>query len=533
MEALEELRDRLRQVEDPITLLAGVFASAPVGLQIYEKGGRSLLVNQAYRDLFGTEPSPDYNVLKDEVAKRNGVLELIHRAFAGETLSLPPVWYERERKELQAEPGNRVAVAADFFPLLGGQGEVGHVAIVFRDVTAELRACEQAEGERDRNAQLYREAQDLHRVKDGFLAAVSHELRTPLQAILGWARILQEGAVAPEEARRGLSTIERNARLQANLIDQLLDASRIATGRIHLEWRPFDLLAVVRAVTETASSVAAAKRIELEAVLPEYPLPVGGDPERVQQVLWNVLGNALKFTPAGGRITVRASLEGDRARVEIADTGEGIEPRFLPHVFERFRQADSSTTRAHGGLGLGLALVRELVELQGGEVRAESPGRGLGSRFTIRLPVAPVTAGQDLARAAHPSPAGAPRLDGLTVLVVEDEPDTLDLVALVLARQGAEVLPARSVRAAMDVLSRRPPDVVVSDIGMAGEDGYDLLRRIRALGPERGAVPTIALTAYSHADDRHRALEAGFDVHLGKPLDPEELVSQVAQVARR
>jgi signal transduction histidine kinase len=532
MEPLDEMRDRLAQLGDPVALLQGLFAFAPVGFQIYEASGRSLVVNQAFRDLFGAEPPPEYNVLRDEIAERSGVLALIHRAFAGETVDVPTMWYDpRELTQVKIEQGNRVAVASTFFPLRDGAGRISHVAIVFKDLTAEMNAREQAEHERDVNAQLYREAQELHRLRDEFLATVSHELRTPLQAILGWARLLQDANLSPQDVARGLGTIERNAQAQTRLVEQILDASNLVTGAMKLQWRAIDLAALTRRIFADLAPTAQAKGVTVDPRLPARPAPVRGDPERLRQVLWNLAGNAVKFTPPGGRVAVSLETEGEEQVVRVTDTGQGIAPEFLPHLFSRFRQADSSTTRVHGGVGLGLAVARHLVELHGGDLQAASAGPGQGATFTLRLPRAPMT----LTPEDEPHARGqVPRLDGLRVLVVDDEPDARDLLDTVLRLQGANVVGAASAAEAFAELSARPPDVLVSDIGMPGEDGLRLVARVRRLDSEHGGrVPAVALTAYSGDDDRERALAAGFDVHMAKPVDPAKLVEVVAGMAGR
>jgi signal transduction histidine kinase/CheY-like chemotaxis protein len=537
MEPLEEIRDRLARLEDPVALLLGLFAYAPVGFQIYEASGRSLAVNQAFRDLFGAEPPPEYNVLRDEIAERSGALDLIHRAFAGETVNVPALWYDpRELTQVTVETGNRVAVSATFFPIRDREGRVTHVAIVFKDLTAEMLAREQAERERDVNAQLYREAQELHRLRDEFLATVSHELRTPLQAILGWSRLLLESPLGPEDVRRGLGSIERNARAQARLVEQILDASKLVTGGMQLRWQTADLAAIARRVLEGLAVTAEAKRIALDARLPAGPALVRGDPERLQQVLFNLAGNGLKFTPAGGTVTVTLGTHGDQHVLRVADTGQGIPPEFLPHVFSRFRQADSSTTRTHGGVGLGLAVSRHLAELHGGSLQAESAGLDRGATFTLRLPRVEAGAAAEAPAppAARRTGAARPRLDGLRVLVVDDEPDARDLLHTVLSRQGAAVTGAASAAEAFAQLTAQPPDVLVSDIGMPGEDGFGLLARVRRLDAAHGGqVPAVALTAYTQEEDRQRALAAGFDVHVPKPVDPDQLVAVVADVAGR
>ncbi|MDQ1592638.1 MAG: hypothetical protein QOG71_3265 [Pyrinomonadaceae bacterium] len=404
-----------------------------------------------------------------------------------------------------------------------------------------------AEAERDRlEEQLHRRAEQLteaNRVKDEFLATLSHELRTPLTSILGWSRLLQTGNFDEAGTKRALHTIERNARAQAQLIDDLLDTSRIITGKLRLEVRPVDLASVVSAAAETARPAADAKDIRLQTLLDTQAAPISGDPDRLEQVVWNLLSNAIKFTPKGGRVQVRLERVNSHVEITVADTGRGIAPEFLPHVFDRFRQADQTTTRTHGGLGLGLAIVRQLVELHGGTVAVESEGEGRGTSFTVSLPLLPLrqeTAEED-ATGAHPAAnrigveADCPHsLEGLRVLVVDDETDTRELLAAVLVSCGAEVIQAASAAEAFEQVGQARPNVLVTDIGMPEEDGYSLLARIRQLPLERGGkIPAVALTAYARAEDRVRALRSGFQMHVTKPITPAELITVVANLAGR
>ena len=390
---------------------------------------------------------------------------------------------------------------------------------------------------------LYTEERETNRLKDEFLATVSHELRTPLGAILTWTRMLRGGKVEAAALERGIEVIERNAKAQGQLVGDLLDMSRIITGKLRLELHPLDLRAVVKAAMDSLAPAAQAKSIEITSRVPPLPVPVVGDPERLHQVLVNLLGNAIKFTPKSGRVTVRLERAEAQAEITVRDTGKGINPTFLPHVFDRFRQADSSTTRAHGGLGLGLAIVRNLVVLHGGSVRADSPGEGGGATFTVTLPLARSARNALGEEAAAPSPErqnaltaeappAAPELDGLRVLVVDDDTDGREAVALVLAAAGAEVSTAASVRSALTSIDHWLPDVVVSDIAMPLEDGYVFIERLRGLAAERGlSIPAIALTAYARAEDRARALAAGYLEHLVKPIEPALLLSVLAALA--
>jgi CheY-like chemotaxis protein len=387
---------------------------------------------------------------------------------------------------------------------------------------------------------LNAEAREANRVKDEFLTTLSHELRTPLSAILGWTRTLRDGPGEADRLDHGLEVIERNVRAQAKLIDDLLDVSRIITGKLRLNVRTAALGPIVEAAMESMRPAAEAKdiRIQLDRA-PGGDDTVVGDPDRLQQVVWNLVSNAIKFTPRGGRVRVELGESAGGLDISVTDTGRGISPEFLPRVFERFRQADSTTTRTHGGLGIGLAIARHLVELHGGTITAESGGTNRGARFIVHLPrVAPeapeAVPAVDSSRAETSlQGAGGERLDGLRVLLVEDEPDSREILEHILVSAGATVDAAASVRAALELFKARPPGVVVSDIGMPGQDGYDLIRSIRGLPPSAGAaVAAIALTAYAREEDRQRALAAGFDLHIPKPVDPRDLVAAIARLAR-
>lgn len=386
------------------------------------------------------------------------------------------------------------------------------------------------------------EAENLNRLKDEFLSTVSHELRTPLNAILGWSQILRVNRVDEAMMNRALETIERNARSQAQLIDDLLDISRIITGKIRLNVQTIELLTVIEAAMDTVRPAADAKNIRLQSVLDPAAGPVLGDSERLQQIVWNLLSNAIKFTPKRGRVQVCLQRINSHVEIIVADTGQGISAEFLPYVFERFRQADSSITRSFGGLGLGLAIVRQLVELHGGTVHAESPGEGQGATFTVKLPLMAVGPTVIEPERVHPAVGGSipfdcsPRLDGLKILIVDDDADIRDLLTYTLEVCGAEVIAAASADEAISALteSSTPMNILISDIGMPDEDGYALLRRVRALEPEHGGgIPAIALTAYARTQDRRAALLAGFQSHVAKPVEPAELIAVIANLAGR
>jgi signal transduction histidine kinase/DNA-binding NarL/FixJ family response regulator len=380
------------------------------------------------------------------------------------------------------------------------------------------------------------EAEAANRVKDEFLSTLSHELRTPLTSIIGWTSLMRAGRVKGDVQAQALETIERNARIQSRLIDDLLDLSRIISGKLLLDTREVDLASVLAGAVEVVRPAAAAKGIALDYDC-EPGANVSGDAARLQQVAWNLLSNAVKFTPQGGSVSARLARDGARVKLSVTDTGRGIAPEFLPHVFDRFRQADSATTRQYGGLGLGLSIVRHLAELHGATVEAESEGEGRGATFSVAFPLAASAA----CECANPVPgvlsdgaavaASAEGLSGVRVLVVDDEQDTRRLISTVIAETGAEVTACASAGEALEKLKTWRPHVLMSDIGMPGEDGFSLIRKVRALPEERGGrTPAAALTAYARDEDRRRALAAGFQLHIAKPFDPRELVAAVSNL---
>lgn len=414
--------------------------------------------------------------------------------------------------------------------------DVGWVEELARRVAIALdnaRLFEMAQQERTR-------AEEANRAKDLFLSILSHELRTPLNAVLGWTRLLKEGRLPEEKRDRALDTIDRNARNQVALIEDILDVSRITSGKLRLAVAPVELIQVVEAALDTLRPAAEAKGVRLQAVLDPDAGSLHGDATRLQQVVWNLVSNAVKFTPKGGRVYVRLERESSHVQVVVADTGQGIDPAFLPHIFEAFRQQDASSTRQHGGLGLGLAIVKHLVELHGGTIRAESEGPGQGSNFTVRLPVAPI-------RISPAPPVGMAvmvragvelecpaELEGLRILMCDDEQDARDLIRFVLEHCKATVTPVASAAEALEALRNGSFDVLVSDIGMPGEDGYSLIKKVRALpAAQGGRVPAVALTAYAGMSDRTRALMAGYHAHAVKPIEPQELLVVIANLVGR
>jgi PAS domain S-box-containing protein len=431
------------------------------------------------------------------------------------------VWRHRTRD------GTDMDVELSATPIRFGKHRARIVIAI--DVT-ERRRLERARAEllgRERAARA--QAEEANLAKDDFLATLSHELRTPLNAMLGWVRVLQSGMADEATTGRGLDAIERNCRIQAQLIEDLLDVSRIIAGKLTLERNTLDLVDVTQAAVEGLRAAAQTRRLDLTAVAGHAPVPVEGDFARLQQVASNLISNAIKFTEPEGRITVRVERRGAHAVLVVTDTGQGIRPEFLPHVFEKFRQADSSAARSHTGLGLGLAIVRHLVELHGGRVDAASQGEGRGATFTVTLPLAAAS------RAAENGPShggdDAISLDGLHVLVVDDDADSLALAAVALGHCGARVTTARSGAEALEAVKVEPPDVLVSDLGMPGMDGLELMRELRAAAGS--APPALAVTAYAQSTDVTRTLAAGYRMHLSKPLDPMKLAAAVASLAGR
>jgi PAS domain S-box-containing protein len=383
-------------------------------------------------------------------------------------------------------------------------------------------------------------AETANRMKDEFLATVSHELRNPLQAILGWTRILRQESIESDQLKKALETIERNARAQTQLIEDILDVSRIITGKLRIDYKLLSLNQVINAAIETVLPAARAKGVRVEATLDPRADRASGDINRLQQVVWNLLSNAIKFTPSGGLIEVCSNKVESHVELSVSDTGKGIEANFLPFVFERFRQADGTSTRSHGGLGLGLAIVRHLVELHGGTVDVASDGKDRGTTFTVMLPVRAVNVPFcDVPKRETPTRGliafeDVPSLEGIKVLVVDDDVDARELLSTVLEQFGAKVMTASSVDEALKALAAAPLDVLVSDIGMPREDGFTLIRKIRQLEHrDLRRIPAVALTGFARIEDEQRAIEEGFQLHVAKPVDPAQLVLQVATLTGR
>ncbi|MDB4977017.1 MAG: hypothetical protein JWN48_5358 [Myxococcaceae bacterium] len=454
------------------------------------------------------------------------------RALAGESTT-------EEMTIRNMRSGETLMVRATYAPVRQGDLVVGAVG-VNTDITEQKRL----EGRRDRlhvlEQRARQDAENANRIKDDFIATVSHELCTPLSAILGWARLLGGGQLSPEKQQQAIQIVERNAKAQAQLIEDLLDVSRILSGKLRLEVVQLEPLDVVEAALDVVRSTADAKGVALESILDPHAGPLMGDPDRLQQVFWNLLTNAVKFTPKGGRIQVRLQRVESHIELLVEDNGQGIDPEFLPFVFEKFRQAETAASKSYRGLGLGLSIVKYLVEAHGGTIRADSAGLGKGAQFRVRLPLAPVrqattSATAELPRSSLPPVFDCPpALSGLRVLVVDDEEDARSLLATVLEQCCANVITARDVSSALELFKQHQPDVLVSDIGMPEASGYELIQAVRALPvAQGGATPAVALTAYARSEDRMRALAAGFNMHVPKPIEPAELVVVIASVVAR
>ena len=438
--------------------------------------------------------------------------------------------------------------SARIAPLIEDDRVIGTITVI-EDVTERIEREDQLMRLIGREQAARKEAEMANRAKDEFLATVSHELRTPLNAIAGWVQIMRKKGVDPESLAHGLEIVERNVRMQTKIIEDILDVSRIITGKLSLAVTPVDLAPIIEAALDAMRLAADAKGIQIHCTLDPNTLPVSGDPSRLQQIVWNLVSNAIKFTPGGGEVNVRLARVDSQAEIKVSDSGKGISAEFLPFVFDRFRQADSTSARQHSGLGLGLAIVRHLVELHGGTVQADSKGEGQGATFIVRLPLigvrdkkaSPQSAdhsagdGEVFFKAgSDPATNNATKLDGLRALIVDDEEDAREMLEVMLVGFGAEVKASASAQEALEILEQWKPDVLVSDVGMPNEDGYSLIHQIRAIEPSRGgSIPAIALTGYSRPEDRLQLLAAGYQVHLSKPVDLTQLVDAILSLPSR
>jgi PAS domain S-box-containing protein len=534
----DALEDKTRDLAHSLAMMRATLEATTDGILVTDAHGNVTDFNAKYLALWRLS----HDVLR---SRRHGhVLEVISREFADAEGFMARVREidasAREAYDVLELTDGRVFERFSSIQLENGR-DVGRVWSV-RDVTAQRAAAEERKQLLDSERMARSEAEHASAMKDEFLATLSHELRTPLNAILGWSKILCMPGVSLADFQRGLEVVERNARIQVQLIEDLLDMSRITSGKMRLEVRAVAPAAVIEASMETVRPAAQAKGVLLASRLDPSAGPVAADPDRLQQVIWNLLSNAIKFTDKAGRVQIDLRRVDDRVEISVADTGVGIAPDFLPQVFGRFRQADGSRARTAGGLGLGLAIVKHLVELHGGTVRVHSEGLGTGTTFTIELPLATADRGGDGPSERQRSEArpGLARdfsrvdLAGVKVLVVDDNADARALIQRVLEECGASVLTAGTVEGVLLTVEHARPHVLVSDVGMPEVDGYELLRLVRGLGQSRGgSLPAIALTAYARSEDRTRTLQAGFLHHIVKPVDPAELVAIVGSVVGR
>lgn len=526
---------RIRRAEESAMALARewqtTFDAMNDGVCLLNKEGIILRCNSAMTELLNKPLAEMIGCLYQELMPINlGSVAPISFSYIQEN-------HQRSRQEIQFN-NHWFCVTID--PVFDQDELFTGAVYILTDITERILAQE------ERNQLLLSEqearatAEASNRLKDDFLATLSHELRSPLNAMLGWTNLLMTRKFDEATIKRAIETIDRNAKSQAQLVEDLLDVSRIIQGKLRLNVRPVELVNVINAALDTVRPAADAKKIRLQSVLDPNAGAVAGDFDRLQQVAWNLLSNAVKFTPKGGRVQVCLQRVNSHVEMIVTDTGQGINPDFVPYVFERFRQADSSSTRTFNGLGLGLAIVRQLVELHGGTVCAESQGNGQGATFTVKLPLLPIRIEVNKDERIHPADSprlpfdNLPNLNGVRVLLVDDEPDARGFLIAALEECGAEVVAVGSVSEALATISHLKPDVLVSDIGMPIEDGYSLIRQLRQLTAEQGGqIPAIALTAYARAEDRMKAIAAGFQIHIPKPVEPAELVTVVASLARR
>ena len=531
MDSMERIRLLIEGVEDYAILMLD-----SQGRVISWNSGAERITGYKEHEILGSDLSVFFTPEEINASKPRHLLEVA----ATEGRSEEDGWQVRK-------DGSRYWASVITTALWDETGRLRGFAKVTHDITRRKDAEEERERLLRQEKAAREEAESAGRLKDEFLATISHELRTPLTSILGWARLFSSGMVPDHQVRQAMDVIAKNAQAQAQLVDDILDTSRIITGRLQLEAQPVEVKRIFQAVVDVVRPSAELKGVDLNVVIDARREVVLGDPGRLRQAIWNLLSNAVKFSNEGGRVEARLARAGNQVEITVSDTGVGIDPQFMPHVFERFRQADGARTRGYGGLGLGLAITRHIVEMHGGDVSASSLGKGQGATFKIRLPLtssapAPQTPRAERHRQALDGPRererkateGCQRLDGLRILIVEDNPDTLEMLRFIFDERGAEVIAAASAPEALDALERSSPDVLVSDIAMPDQDGYELIRQVRERGPEQGGrIPAIAVTAYASAEDRVRALSSGFQMHMAKPIDPDEMIAVVVSLTGR
>ncbi|HEY9431733.1 MAG TPA: PAS domain S-box protein [Blastocatellia bacterium] len=535
----EALRKSEEQARRQLSYVEAIYATAPVGLCFVDTDLTYLSMNERMAEIDGRSVEEHMGRTVREIMPE--VADAVEPVLRKVIETGEPVMNLERSTATALDPGVVRHFIASYYPIKNGGGRVLGVNVVVMEITERKKIEEELERLLRQEKSAREESEAANRMKDEFLATVSHELRTPLTSILGWARMLTGGGLTKSQARHALDVIAQSAQSQNRLIEDILDTSRIITGRLKLDAHPVVIERIFHAAVDVVRPSAEAKGIALNEVVDAPDGVVFGDANRLQQALWNLLSNAVKFTKEGGRIEARLWRAEEQVEIAVKDTGIGIEPRFLPHVFDRFRQADASSTREYGGLGIGLSIVRHIIEMHGGGVSASSPGKGRGATFMIRLPlISPLLQARPegpRAEAPPPTPVerksseNSHRLNGVRVLLVEDNPDTLDMLKFIFDESGAEVIAAISVDEALDALERFRPDALVSDIAMPDRDGYDLISEIRSREPERGGkIPAVAVTAYARAEDRVRVLAAGFQMHIAKPIDPDELIAVVASL---
>jgi PAS domain S-box-containing protein len=526
----------MMQTDELQARLAAIVATSDDAIVSKDLNGVVLSWNSAAERIFGYSP--------DEIIGKPILILLPPERQDEETTILSKIRRGERVDHFETirvrKDGRRIDVSVTISPIHDAAGNVVGASKIARDITEYKQLIKEREQLLSAERAARSEAERIGRMKDEFLATLSHELRTPLSAILGWSQLLNQDTPDPAMLQEGLDVIERNARVQTQLINDLLDMSRIISGKLRLDVQQVDPASVISAALDSVRPSAELKQIALHKMLDPIAGPVSGDPNRLQQIIWNLLSNAIKFTPKGGKVEILLERVNSHVEITVSDTGQGISADFLPHVFDRFRQADSSTTRHQGGLGLGLAIVKQLVELHGGRITAKSRGEGHGSTFAITLPLAITRHESD--RHQYPTRANGEStrdferlsLEGAKILVIDDEPDARELIRRLLADRGATVFVAESADRGFELLQSEKPDLVLSDVGMPDKDGYEFIRAVRKLPRDQGGrTPAVALTAFARSEDRTRAMMAGYQVHLAKPVEAEELIATVATLTGR
>src|SRR5262245_38058387 len=533
-QAEEAMRKSEENARRQLAYVEAIYATAPVGLCFVDTEQRFLSINKRLAEINGKTVEEHLGRTIREILP--GLADLIEQRYRRVIETGEPILNIEMSAETAAQPGVVRHFLLSYYPIKDNDGQVLGVNGVVVEITQRRKFEEELERLLQQEKTARAEAEVANRMKDEFLATISHELRTPLTSILGWARMLTSGSLSERKARHAMEVIANSAQSQTRLVDDILDTSRIITGGLKLDTKPVEIARVFQATVDVIRPSAEVKGVALTAVSDVQDDVVFGDDSRLQQAIWNLLSNAVKFTNEGGRIEARLRRAGNQIEITVSDTGIGIEPEFLPYVFERFRQADSTSTRKYDGLGLGLSVAHHIIELHGGSISASSPGRDQGATFRIRLPLALTSRPPQLEFEA-PQTKGrkgseeCQRMDGVRILLVEDNPETLDMLKFILDGRGAEVITAASATEALEALERFRPDALVSDIAMPNQDGYDLIRQVRSREPEQGGkIPAVAVTAYTSAEDRVRVLASGFQTHVSKPVDPGELIATVASL---